>query len=157
MNTIKFNYYYDEYYNDVATLVKRFEKIPYPHVVSIYRGSLPLGTHLSNALDCPLSIVKYQSYEGQKQVKKDSHAEWILNLTEERQNPNFFPHLIVVDDIYDTGATFRAVLKLPEFENNPDFTCMALYGTPNGDRVHYLHEKHTRWIVFPWERIKGGM
>ena len=147
-----YNYYYDQYYNDVAILKERYDKIPDPHIVSIYRGSLPLGVHLSNVLNCPLSIVKYQSRDGQ-----DSKAEWLLNLTNERKNPKFFPHLIVVDDIYDTGKTFRAVLDLPEFHNNPNYRAIALFGNPNDDKVLYLNEQVYRWIVFPWERIKGDM
>ena len=63
--TENYNYYYDQYYNDVVTLKERYDKIPEPHIVSIYRGSLPLGVHLSNALNCPLSIVKYQSRDGE--------------------------------------------------------------------------------------------
>ena len=145
-----YNYYYDEYYYDVATLAQRYKKITYPHIISIYRGSLPLGVHLSNILKCPLSIVKYQSRDGQ-----DSKAEWLLNLTNERKNPKFFPHLIVVDDIYDTGKTFRAVKALREFHNNPDYSLMALFGNDNDDGVHYLHEQLYRWIVFPWERAPG--
>ena len=145
-----YNYYYDEYYYDVATLAQRYKKITWPHIVSVYRGSLPLGVHLSNILKCPLSIVKYQSRDG-----RDTEAEWVLNLTEERENPNFFPHLIVVDDIYDTGDTFRAILKLPEFDKNPDYSLMALFGNDNDDGVHYLHEQMYRWIVFPWERVPG--
>ena len=148
-----YNYYYDEYYYDVATLVQRYKKITYPHIISIYRGSLPLGVHLSNILKCPLSIVKYQSRDGE-----DSQAEWLLNLTADesvRPIPRFFPHLIVVDDIYDTGKTFRAVKALPEFHNNPDYSLMALFGNDNDDGVHYLHEQLYRWIVFPWERAPG--
>ena len=145
-----YNYYYDEYYYDVATLAQRYKKITYPHIISVYRGSLPLGVHLSNILKCPLSIVKYQS-----RVGKDSQAEWLLNLTNERKNPKFFPHLIVVDDIYDTGETFRAVKALPEFQDNPDYSLMALFGNDNDDDVHYLHEQMYRWIVFPWERVPG--
>ena len=145
-----YNYYYDEYYYDVATLAQRYKKITYPHIISVYRGSLPLGVHLSNILKCPLSIVKYQSRDG-----KDSQAEWLLNLTIERKNPKFFPHLIVVDDIYDTGETFRAVKALPEFQDNPDYSLMALFGNDNDDDVHYLHEQMYRWIVFPWEKVPG--
>ena len=145
-----YNYFYDEYYYDVATLAQRYKKSVNPHIVSVYRGSLPLGVHLSNILKCPMSIVKYQSRDGQ-----DSKAEWLLNLTNERKNPKFFPHLIVVDDIYDTGKTFRAVKALPEFHNNPDYSLMALFGNDNDDGVHYLHEQLYRWIVFPWERAPG--
>ena len=150
-----YSYLYDQYYNDVAELKERFEKIPDPHIVAIYRGGLPLGVHLSNALNCPMSIVKYQSRDGE-----DHKAEWLLNLTEDttlRKNELFFPELIVVDDIYDTGETFRAVLNLPEFHNNPNYRTVALFGNPNDDKVIYLHEQVYRWIVFPWERVKGGM
>ena len=148
-----YNYYYDQYYNDVAILKERYDKIPDPHIVSIYRGSLPLGVHLSNVLNCPLSIVKYQSRDGE-----DHKAEWLLNLTSDKKlHPKFFPELIVVDDIYDTGETFRAVLNLPEFKDNPNYRAIALFGNPNEDGVLYLNEQVYRWIVFPWERIKGGM
>ena len=151
--TENYNYYYDQYYNDVITLKERYDKIPDPHVVAIYRGSLPLGVHLSNILKCPLSIVKYQSRDGE-----DSQAEWLLNLTGDKKlHPKFFPELIVVDDIYDTGETFRAVLDLPEFNNNPNYRAIALFGNPNDDGVLYLNEQVYRWIVFPWERVKGGM
>ena len=145
-----YSYFYDEYHNDVAQLVERFKKIANPHIVSIYRGSLPLGVHLSNIFKCPLSIVKYQSRDGE-----DSKAEWLLNLTADksvRNNPKFFPHLIVVDDIYDTGETFRAVKALSEFQDNPDYSLMALFCNKNKDGVHYLHEQLRKWIVFPWER-----
>ena len=122
-----YNYMYDQYYNDVVTLKERYDKIPDPHVVAIYRGSLPLGVHLSNILKCPLSIVKYQSRDGE-----DRQAEWLLNLTGDKTlHPKFFPHLIVIDDIYDTGETFRAVLELPEFDKNPDYSLMALFGNDN--------------------------
>ena len=153
--TEKYQYYYDQYYNDLNTLIGRYQKYPDPHVVSIYRGSLPIGVHLSNALNCPLSIIKYQSRDGE-----DSQAEWLLNLTHEksvRQNPNFFPFIILIDDIYDTGKTFRAALALDEFQSNPNFTAIALFGNKNDDGVYFLNEQLYRWIVFPWERVKGGM
>ena len=90
----------------------------------------------------------------------DKKAEWVLNLTEDksiRDKPQFFPYLIVVDDIYDTGTTFRAIKELPEFDNNPDYSLLALFGNVNDDGVHFLNEQLYRWIVFPWERITGGL
>ena len=32
-----------------------------------------------------------------------------------------------------------------------------LVGSDNDDKINYLHEQLYRWIVFPWERVKGGM
>jgi len=48
-------------------------------------------------------------------------------------------------------------LNLPEFHNNPNYRAIALFGNSNNDGVVYLNEQVYRWIVFPWERIKGGM
>ena len=150
----KYNYYYDEYYDDVAKLVDNYANIVNAHIVGIYRGSLPIATHLSNVLECPMSIIKFQSRDGQ-----DKKAEWLLNLTEDktiRDKPQFFPYLIIIDDVYDTGKTFRAIKKLPEFQSNPNYSLIALFGHANDDGVHYLHEQLYRWIVYPWERVKGG-
>ena len=63
----------------------------------------------------------------------------------------------MVDDVYDTGKTFRAIKELPEFQNNPDYSLTALFGNANEDGVSYLHEQLYRWIVYPWERVKGEM
>ena len=82
----------------------------------------------------------------------------MLNLTGDKElHPKFFPHVIVIDDVYDTGATFRAIKELPEFQKNPDYSLVALFGNKNNDGVNYIHEQLYRWIVYPWERIGGSM
>ena len=153
----KYNYYYDQYYKDITHIFERYKDKPNLHIVGIYRGSLPLATHLSNVLDCPMSIIKFQSRDG-----VDEKAEWMLNLTDDvsirpYKSTQFYPTLLVVDDVYDTGKTFRAVKQLPEFINNPDYHCIALFGNKNDDGVTYIHEQLFRWIVYPWERVGGDM
>jgi len=153
----KYNYYYDQYYQDITDIVERHEATPNLHIVGVYRGSLPIATHLSNVLECPMSIIKYQSRDG-----SDDKAEWMLNLTDDvsirpDKSKQFFPTLIVIDDVYDTGKTFRAIKELPEFINNPDYHCIALFGNENNDGVTYIHEQLYRWIVYPWERVGGAM
>tara|TARA_Y100001938_G_C8045050_1_gene408358 strand:+ start:812 stop:1267 length:456 start_codon:yes stop_codon:yes gene_type:complete len=149
----KYNYYYDEYYKDITDIASRYKNISNIHIVGVYRGSLPIATHLSNVLECPMSIIKFQSRDGE-----DQKAEWMLNLTNDKSlHPKFFPKLIVIDDVYDTGKTFRAIKELPEFKNNPDYSLIALFGNKNDDGVYYIHEQLYRWIVYPWERIGGAM
>jgi len=153
----KYNYYYDQYYKDITDIFERYKDKPNLHIVGIYRGSLPIATHLSNVLDCPMSIIKFQSRDG-----VDEKAEWMLNLTDDvsirpYKSTQFYPTLLVVDDVYDTGKTFRAIKQLPEFINNPDYHCIALFGNKNDDGVTYIHEQLFRWIVYPWERVGGDM
>jgi hypoxanthine phosphoribosyltransferase len=148
----KYNYYYDEYCKDIENMVERYKDVPNPHIVGVYRGSLPIAVHLSNLMGCPMSIVKFQHMDG-----NDKKAEWLLNLTNDVSirpaKCPLFPRLIVVDDVYDTGTTFRAIKELPEFIGNPDYSLMALFGNKNDDGVYYRHEQLYKWIVYPWERI----
>ena len=156
-NKEKYNYYYDQYVNDIKDITERYKNIPNLHIVGVYRGSLPIATHLSNVLSCPMSIIKFQHMDG-----NDKKAEWMLNLTNDvsirpEKSKQFFPTLLVVDDVYDTGKTFRAIKELPELKNNPDYHCLALFGNKNDDKVYYIHEQLYRWIVYPWERVGGAM
>ena len=47
--------------------------------------------------------------------------------------------------------------SVDEFQNNPHYQAIALFGNKNDDDVHFLNEQLYRWIVFPWERVNGGM
>ena len=148
-----YHYYYDQYTKDIRHWIQHFEKFPRPHIVGIYRGSLPIATHLSNVLKCPMSIIRYQSRDG-----SDEKPEWVINnmgFTSTWKTPG--ETTIVVDDIYDTGRTMRAIQQMDEFKYHPDVVYTCLFGSKNEDHVGYLNERISRWIVFPWERVKGGM
>ena len=148
-----YHYYYDQYTKDIRHWIQHFEKFPRPHIVGIYRGSLPIATHLSNVLKCPMSIVRYQSRDG-----VDEKPEWVINnmgFTSTWKTPG--ETTIVVDDIYDTGRTMRAIQQMDEFKYHPDVVYTCLFGSKNEDHVGYLNERISRWIVFPWERSAGAM
>jgi hypoxanthine phosphoribosyltransferase len=144
----KYQYYYDEFTRDIRHWYKHFKRQANLQIVGIYRGSLPIATHLSNILECPMSIIKFQSRDGE-----DEKPEWLINNIPKSTASN----IIVVDDIYDTGYTFRMIQEMEEFKNNPSVTYAALFGSKNPDGVSYLNERINRWIVFPWERVIGGM
>ena len=148
-----YHYYYDQYTKDIRHWIQHFEKFPRPHIVCIYRGSLPIATHLSNVLKCPMSIIRYQSRDG-----SDEKPEWVINnmgFTSTWKTPG--ETTIVVDDIYDTGRTMRAIQQMDEFKYHPDVVYTCLFGSKNEDHVGYLNERISRWIVFPWERSTGAM
>ena len=88
----------------------------------------------------------------------DDKAEWLLNLTEDEdirpdKTKQFFPRLIVVDDVYDSGEKFSAVKQLPEFINNPDYTFFTFFGCYNDNKVFYKYEQVYRNIIFPWHGV----
>ena len=148
-----YHYYYDQYTKDIRQLVERLDKLPRPHIVGVYRGSLPIATHLSNVLKCPMSIIRFQLRDGD-----DIKPEWILNnlgISATWKTPG--ETIIVIEDIYDTGKTMRAIQQMDELKNHPDVIYKALWGSKNDDGVGFLNERISRWIVFPWERSTGAM
>jgi hypothetical protein len=137
-------YYYDEYYNDVSDFVDRYKPVKNTHVVGVYSNGLPAAVHISNALKCPLSIVKVE----------DDKARWLLNYTEDRdirpEGCPLFPRLIVVDTVYASGNQFEAIKQLPEFIHNPDYIFFSFFGCKNDLEVYYKYEQVYKNILFPW-------
>ena len=126
-----YHYYYDQYTKDIRHWIQHFKKQPRPHIVGIYRGSLPIATHLSNVLKCPMSIIRYQSRDG-----SDEKPEWVINnmgFTATWKTPG--ETTIVVDDIYDSGRTMRAIQHMDEFKHDPTVIYQCLFGSKNEDGV----------------------
>ena len=100
-----------------------------------------------------MSIIRYQSRDG-----NDAKPEWVINnmgFTATWKTPG--ETTIVVDDIYDSGRTMRAIQQMDEFKHHPSVIYQCLFGSKNEDGIGYLNERISRWIVFPWEREIGGM
>jgi hypoxanthine phosphoribosyltransferase len=57
---------------------------------------------------------------------------------------------LVIDDIYDTGATFDMVAHALKGYNCDFAFCMSRYEQSAGVYGRILN--HNRWIVFPWEK-----
>jgi hypothetical protein len=141
-----YKYFYEEYSNDMSKIVKAHKKAVNPHVVGIYPNSLSVALHLSNALNCPLSIV----------TVINGTADWLINVLEDktlRNKPRFFPTVITIADQYDSGEQMRAVQKLPEFDKNIMCTFITLFGSKNDDNVFYEHEQLYKKIFYPWSDV----
>jgi hypothetical protein len=131
----------------MSALAGRYQTLKNPHVVGLYNEGLPVAVHLSNALGCPMSIIR---------VVNDK-AVWLLNLTGVKDirphDAPLFPRLIVANTVYDSGEKFGAVKQLPEFIDNPDYTFFAFFGCKNDNNVFYKYEQVYRNILFPWHGI----
>ena len=123
-----------------------------PHIVSLYRGSLPIGVQLSNSLNAPLSIIDYQTRDGKSKKPKLLKNAGITASD----------LLVVIDDICDSGVTFKLTEEYIKswFPNN-----QIIFWTVLGSKEHPEHYKYSiehpkdetsgekAWIVFPWETI----
>ena len=124
-----------------------------PHIVSLYRGSLPIGVSLSNALKAPLSIIDYQTRDGKSKKPKLLKNAGITASD----------LLVVIDDICDSGKTFKLTEEYIKswFPNN-----QIIFWTIIGSKEHPEHYKYSiehpqnettgekAWVIFPWETIE---
>lgn len=144
----KYIYTWAEYTDDMESLIQHLTyKNKSVHIVSIYRGSLGIGAHISNVLDVPLSIVKFQTYDA-----KDREVEFLYNAGIKSNEL-----IIIVDDILDSGNTLNKVYEFLEKEFPiTGIESFTIHGDPktniNFPRNMYLKEKkRDGWMVYPWE------
>ena len=119
------------------------------HVIGVARGGLVPATIISYMLDKPLITYGISSYKGTKKTEK-IHTSQPLNTAELKENN---AHVLVVDDICDTGDTMKYIT-----------TNLALGSISYKTACIFTKEKHKewldhyglvvpddKWIVFPWE------
>lgn len=77
-----------------------------PHLVTIVKGSIPFLADLMRAIDLPLSLdlIGVSSYAG-------TLSSGEVRLTKDLDDPIEGRHVIVVEDIIDTGLTLSYVLR----------------------------------------------
>ena len=151
----KIYYTWSDYSSDIDYITKILneDKNVIPYFVSIYRGSIPMGVHLSNIYNTPLSIIKFQTRDG----KKDNVPYWLINELPETLGEN--EYIIVLDDIYDTGATLNAVKTLlSESIDSSKVDYLTIHSNMNAVKETDLNPISLRatngeWIVYPWEVV----
>ena len=143
---------WDNYSDDIIDICSYIDgKNIKPYFVSIYRGSIPMGVHLSNIYNTPLSIINYQTRSG-----KTDTPHWLINLLPETNDVPYT--IIVLDDIYDTGATLKSVKTLLK-DYKVDVLYTTIYDNISAEKVLgaedldivSLRRSKGEWIVFPWE------
>ena len=147
----KLYYQWKDYDKDI----KGVDWLEFDHVIGIYRGSLGMATHISNIRNIPMSIVGFQTRDGE-----DKSPYWIHNTTQ-KNNQSYAKgsKILIVDDIYDTGTTMKKVIEFVKKERTkpspmPQIMTYCLFGkdAPEGTNLVYSNLHDGSWVVFPWER-----
>ena len=76
-----YSYTFEEYESDVKSLRNTLSEIKNIHLVAVYRGSIPVVVHLSNLLNCEMSIIKLEISNGATTNKEKLRDEAKLNET----------------------------------------------------------------------------
>ena len=124
-------YNWDNFDNDIGEIKTKFKEDNYQPkaVFGIPKGGLPLAVKISNLFDIPLFVDLIEANK-KFENKKD---------------------ILIVDDISDSGKTFKKI-KYREY-----YTTLAIFIRYNTSYVpnYYLRKiDDDSWIVFGWENNK---
>jgi len=141
-----------DYQKTVTGLLDLIKQNDIKNIVSIYRGSIPLGVKLSNQYNLPLSIIDYQTRD---KVGNKTDPYWMKDAI---QNGN----VLVIDDILDTGKTMIDVLKFIKDDKKDlgDMFIHTIFKAKSNTNSSELEKfgkftfdyESDAWVIFePWE------
>lgn len=118
---------------------------PVDQIVAISRGGLTLGHLLTDLLRIPISIITIQSYT-------DIQTSGEAVLTAKLQNSIKHKHILLVDDVSDSGKTLIRATKYVIRAGAKKITTVTMFYKPRSVfRPDYFAKQTTKWILFPYE------
>lgn len=121
------------------------DKKPYNEIVAIARGGLTFGHLLSDFLRLPVSTITIQSYT-------DIQTQGDVTITKKIQGSIAGKHVLLVDDVADSGKTIQRAVSYLRRLNPKKITTVTMYYKPRSAfRPDYYARQTTRWILFPYE------
>jgi hypoxanthine phosphoribosyltransferase len=142
-------YSWSEFDSDVLDLFKQIDDsgwIP-DYIVGVKRGGLVPAIKLSHCFHRPMIMMSCQ-------LRDNNNTEVRLYEVEEIPKDK---NILIVDDICDSGATFRKIMVEFYVRGHKSVrTCSLFYNTKQPFVVDYSirnldRSKNKEWIVFPWE------
>ena len=118
---------------------------PIDEIVAIARGGLSLGLILTDFLQKPISTITIQSYT-------DIKKQGLVRITSKLGKPIRNKHILLVDDISDSGKTFARAISYLEAFRPKSITAAALFYKPHSSfKPDFFAKKTDRWILLPHE------
>ena len=138
-------YYIDwpTFHQDVKLLAEKIKASgSYDKIIAISRGGLLPAGILAYELDIRNSqALNISSYDNDSR-RADEEIEIDFNITDVNE------HTLIIDDLSDTGRTFRLVRTLM-----PQAKFAAVYAKEKGfkDADIIARRLPEQWVVFPWD------
>ena len=135
-------------YSDVLSMCHNLEdiasKLKPDLIVGIVRGGLLPALHLSHALERPMETVTWQT-------RDKNYQQFNERVDIQIRNDDV---VLFVDDINDTGRTFKDLTKAYNTNSRKNVHFISLVEKTASDfhGTAALTLDDSRWIVFPWEK-----
>jgi hypoxanthine phosphoribosyltransferase len=114
-------------------------------VVAISRGGLTLGHLLTDLLHVPISTFTIQSYT-------DIQVQGEVKITKPLTTPIHDKHVLLVDDVSDSGKTIQRALEYLKTQQPKQVTTLTMFYKPHSVfKPDYFAKETSAWILFPYE------
>ncbi len=118
---------------------------PFDEIVAISRGGLTLGHLLSDLLRIPISTIAIQSYT-------DIQKRGEVTITGKLQRSIRGKHILLIDDVSDTGTTYKRATRYLRRCGPKSITTVAMFFKPHSTfRPDFFARQTRKWILFPYE------
>lgn len=138
---------WQDFYRHCLFLGKKIlgKKIKIDRIVAISRGGLVAARILSDFLKLPISNISISSYANLKQLKEPEIIE--------ASSFNFNgKNLLIVDEVSDTGKTFKRALNYFKNKQTGKIYTASPYIKPKTSFIPDFYLKIIdAWIVFPYD------
>ena len=144
-------YDYSQVHGFCETLASRLKGTNFDSVVGVSRGGLIPATIIAESMNVrQLRTVGVRSYQLSGMTQRGKSVLY------QSCSPYLTGNVLVIDDISDTGETFKFLLD--HFSKNKQITkiitCSLFVRRSSGFIPDYYHTDivGNEWIVFPWEQ-----
>jgi len=143
---ISWKKYHENAQKLAAAIISR--SIAVDEIVAISRGGLSLGHLLTDLLRTPISTIAIQSYT-------DIQTQGNLTITAGLQTSVKGKHILLVDDVSDTGKTLLRAKEYLSLFHPKEITTVTMFFKPQSIyRPDFYADETTKWILFPYEPIE---
>ena len=104
---------WDDYHNKIESLAKKVyqDNCKFNQIICIAKGGLRVGDIFSRLFNVPLAILSVESYHGGIDSIKDQQGQFTFSRDLAKTTPNLGSHILLVDDLADSGKTLTKSIK----------------------------------------------
>src|SRR3989338_4451685 len=144
-NQIFHKVYWKDYQTGCLNLAKKIRNLKIDRIIAISRGGLVASRILSDLLSTAISHLTIQSY---KDLKQQKHTTITEVPTANFKNQT----LLIVDEIADSGKTFKRAIRYLKNLSPKKIYTLALYVKSHTKPLPDFWSKRVdAWIIFPYE------
>jgi hypoxanthine phosphoribosyltransferase len=142
---------WEEVTGDLMMMASQIKELPeHPNlVIAIARGGLVPARILSDFLSLPVASYTVSSYEDLKQKKEEKMLFDVGGRLDGQ-------HILLVDDVSDTGMTFTRAKKYLTKLGADKITTAAIFSKPASILPPDVYARVTdSWIIFPFDMFEN--